>query len=149
MTTASEETDHPVAPSVEDIALAEAASRVLMRAKKDALHVKLEDGSELELPKAMTSLLIEIMTQMAHGNSVTIIPIHAELTTQEAANLLNVSRPFLSKLLDSGKIPHHKIGTHRRVKYTDLEDYRATFLKNRETAQKELATQAQALDMGY
>lgn len=149
MTLTSEEIDRPVAPSVEDIELAEAASRVLTRAKKDALHIRLEDGSDLELPKAVTSMLVSIMTEMAHGNSVTIIPIHAELTTQEAANLLNVSRPYLSKLIDSGKIPHHKVGTHRRVRFTDLEAYRIAFRANRDTAQQELTRQAQELGMGY
>jgi excisionase family DNA binding protein len=122
---------------------------VLTRAKKEALHVRMEDGSELELPRAATAMLVSIMTEMAHGNAVTIYPVHAELTTQEAANLLNVSRPYLSKLLDSGKIPHHKVGTHRRVKFKDLESFRFAFNATRETAMQELARQAQELGMGY
>jgi excisionase family DNA binding protein len=149
MALAHGETDRLISPSDGDRELAETASRALTRAKKDALHVRLEDGSELELPKAVTAMLVSIMTEMAQGNAVTIIPIHAELTTQEAANLLNVSRPYLSKLLDSGKIQHHKVGTHRRVKFADLEAYRIAFGASRDSAQHELARQAQELGMGY
>ena len=86
---------------------------------------------------------------MGKGNAVTLIPIHAELTTQEAANLLNISRPHLIKLLKDGVLPHHKVGTHRRVYYSDLEDYRAKHENERQAALQRLADQAQELGLGY
>lgn len=139
----------PTVPNELDSQLAETASRELARARKDAITVRLDDGKELVLPKAVTPLLIHLLTEMSQGNAVTLIPVHAELTTQEAANLLNVSRPHLIRLLEKKEIPFHKVGTHRRVKYVDIQEYKERFERTRNEALTELAKQAQELDMGY
>lgn len=141
--------DTPVVPDETESELAATASRALARASKDSIRVRLEDDTELPLPKSVTALLIHMLTEMAQGNAVTLIPVHAELTTQEAANLLNVSRPHLIRLLEQGKIPHHKAGTHRRVKFVDIEAYRKQFERQRREALDELAKQGQEWDMGY
>ena len=139
----------PVVPDEKDSELAATASRALARANKASVRVRLDDDSELQLPKSVTPLLIHLLTEMAQGNAVTLIPVHAELTTQEAANLLNVSRPHLIRLLEEGKIPFHKAGTHRRVRFADIEKYRKQFELQRQAALEELASQAQELGMGY
>ena len=144
-----ERPDAPVVPDEATRELAETASRALARANQESITVRIDDGSELTLPKAVTPLLIHLLTEMAHGNAVTLIPIHAELTTQEAANLLNVSRPYLIGLLRDGKIPFHKVGTHRRVNFADLEKYRNAFEAQRQAALDALAAEAQELGMGY
>jgi excisionase family DNA binding protein len=144
-----DQVDTSVVPNEQDSELAATASRALARASKNSVNVRLDDGTELPLPKAVTPLLIHLLTEMANGNAVTLIPVHAELTTQEAANLLNVSRPYLVRLLEEKKIPFHKAGTHRRVRFTDLEAYKIQFESERRAAMDALAAQAQELGMGY
>jgi len=139
----------PVVPDETDSELAATASRELARASKASITVRMDDGTDLVLPKLVTPLLIKILTEMAQGNAVTLIPLHAELTTQETANLLNVSRPFLNKLLDRGELKFHKVGTHRRIKFSDLEDYRQKREQKRASDMEALAEQAQELGMGY
>lgn len=107
------------------------------------------EAHSVELPTSALRLLVDILAELAAGNAVKVVPVHAELTTQEAADLLNVSRPHLIKLLEIGDLSYHKTGKHRRVRFTDLMDY-----KNRRDAASEqamtlLAEQAQALRTGY
>jgi excisionase family DNA binding protein len=143
--------ERPVLPSPQDAELALQASRMLaaFRHADANLKVQLDDGKVLTLPRAATHLLHHLLTEMAQGNAVTIIPVHAELTTQEAADHLNVSRPYLVKLLNEGKIPFRMVGTHRRVKFSDLEDFRKQADETRRAAMDDLAAQSQELGMGY
>jgi len=69
-------------------------------------------------------MLVEILNQMAHGNAVSIVPIHAELTTQQAEEFLNVSRPFVVNLIAQGLLHYRKVGTHRRAAFEELLRYR-------------------------
>ena len=82
------------------------------------------EGEELEIPGSVYSLLIRIVNEMDRVNGITLMPVHAELTTQQAAELLNVSRPYLIKLLRDDEIPFHKVGRHRRVRVEDLLAYK-------------------------
>ena len=94
-------------------------------------------------------LLVDILAELADGNAVQVVPVHAELTTQEAADLLNVSRPHLVKLLEDGALPFHRTGKHRRVRFADLMQFKAARERDSEQAMQELAGQAQELGMGY
>jgi excisionase family DNA binding protein len=137
-------------PSEEDARLAAESSRVLALRRPDhALRVQLEDGRVLTLPVAAARLLEHLLTEMAHGNAVTLIPVHAELTTQEAADYLNVSRPYLVRLLEENAIGFHKVGTHRRVRFHDLKTYKDQMDAKREKAMSELVAEAQELGLGY
>lgn len=142
-------------PEPHDIELAVQSSvklAPLLSKKKDDILVTIRVGegeAPIILPFSAIQLLQQILTQMAQGNAVTLIPIHANLTTQQAADLLNVSRPFLVKLLENGEIPHEKVGTHRRIKAADLFKYQAISNEEKQKALDELTQQAQELDMGY
>lgn len=141
----------PVAPTDHDVRLARESSRRLSPYTKQDLQVRIADGDgpDILLPAAAVQLLVHLLTQMAEGNAVTLMPIHAELTTQQAADLLGVSRPFLVKELDDRKIPYRKVGTHRRILFADLMAYKDKMDARRHEILDELAKQAQELDMGY
>lgn len=139
----------PMVPSAHDAELALEASRTLAAKAEAELKVHLDDGKELVLPKAATRLLQYLLTEMSQGNAVTIIPLHAELSTQEAADFLNVSRPYLIALLERHELPFHKVGTHRRVKFSDLREFQLRKERERISAMQELADQAQKEGMGY
>jgi excisionase family DNA binding protein len=139
-----------VLPSAQDAKLATESSRILSGIEATGeFRVRLDGGEVLRLPSGVKTLLMNLLTEMSRGNAVTIIPIHAELTTQEAADFLNVSRPYLIGLLEKAEIKFHMIGTHRRIKFEDLAAYKQKKDREREDAMIELAQQAQETDMGY
>ncbi len=101
------------------------------------------------MPAAALRLLVDILAQMAEGHAVSIVPVSDELTTQEAAVLLNVSRPHLVKLVESGELPYRKVGSHRRLLAKDVIAYKLKTDESRLKVLGELSEQAQKLKMGY
>ena len=135
-------------PTADDSQLAVESSRQLVQllsAGRSSFRVTIESDDKnsevITIPAAAQRLLSDILTQMAKGNAVTLIPIHAELTTQEAADLLNVSRPYLIGLLEQKKIPFHMTGTHRRIRFKDLMEY-----KQRDDAERKAVLAALVAD---
>lgn len=145
--------------SREDVELAKAAQRCLVSALDHSHAVNIAiiaDGAEniadspqLKLPPKVLRLFADLLGAFAQGKSVAIMPKELDVTTQEAAMFLNVSRPYLVRLLDEGKIPFHKVGTHRRIRFEDIVEYKEARRQSSKKALQELADQAQELDMGY
>ena len=148
--------DRTMLPGDKEIAAAVESRRQLaafLSTKLETQRIDIVDDEQrphtVELPVFALRLLDEILGELAMGNAVKVVPIHAELTTQEGADLLNVSRPHLVKLLDEDVIPHTKVGRHRRVKFADLMAYKQRRDAESRQAMDELAAQAQELGMGY
>jgi len=115
-----------------------------------ALTLRLEGEAEpLVLSREVLEQLLTLLRATAQGQAVRVMLLEAELTTQEAADLLGVSRPFLVGLLEAGQIPHRRVGTHRRVALADLLNYQARAKADQAAALRELQEQAQKLGMGY
>lgn len=154
MATRSFDPSEPVAPSEADARLArESAGRLARQLAKanGALQLRVTDPDgdteTVRIPTAAFRLLVTILAEMAAGNAVRLIPHHAELTTQEAAELLNVSRPYLVRLLDDGRIPFRRVGTHRRVLFKDVMAYKAEHRRARGAALDELSRLDQELGL--
>ena len=144
-----------IAPSPHDRELAQKSSAQLKQRVRscDDIQIQIVDehgaAEVLALPAPALRLLSKILHEMAEGNALTLIPIHAELTTSQAAELLNVSRPYLIRLLEADKMPYHKVGTHRRIYFKDLQTYKRQVKEKQRHALRELAEEAQELAMGY
>ena len=140
-------------PNSDDARLARDTSHVLARLTEghNPVHLRLTEngGEKIVLPAPAVQLLLDMLSEMARGNTVLLVPFQAELTTQQAADLLNVSRPFLIQLLEEKKIPYHKVGSHRRIYAEDVLGYKRAIDRERRKVLDELAQEAQELGMGY
>lgn len=137
----------PVAPSEDEKKAAGESARLLARVARSgkSLRVRTGDGEavSLDLPPLAVGLLLRLLTEMAQGHAVTLIPYHAELTTQSAADLLGVSRPFVIKEIGEGRIPVHMVGTHRRIYFKDLMRYKHRVDEARQRTLDELAADSE------
>lgn len=143
-------------PTASEIASARESSRTLaahLQASGETQQIEIFDAKgaahPVHVPVSALHLLLDALAEIGEGNAVRIISIHAELTTQEAADVLNVSRPFLVQLLERGEVPFHKIGTHRRIRYQDVIAYKEGIDTERRKALDALTEQAQMLNMGH
>jgi len=141
-------------PSAQEAALARSSGQSLSRLIRNnrPLILKVTDAEQeqpIELPPGAVLLLMDILEAMAAGRGVTLIPENAELTTVQAADVLNVSRPFLIKLLEEKALPCRKVGAHRRIRMEDVMAYKARIDADREAVLDKLVAEAQENDMGY
>jgi excisionase family DNA binding protein len=154
MTTLTFDPGEPVSPTDADALVARESARQLVPALAKAngtvqLRVEQPNGiaETVIIPTAAFRLLVTILAEMAAGNAVRLIPHHAELTTQEAAELLNVSRPFVVKLLDEGQIPSRLVGKHRRLLFKDVMVYRDEHYRARSAVLDRMAAIDQELGL--
>jgi excisionase family DNA binding protein len=118
-----------------------------LNAKSSENNDSIQLTAALKLPRPAARLLSQILDEMSRGNAVQVIPIRAELTTQEAANLLNVSRPTLIQLLESGALSFRKVGTHRRIRLEAVIIYKRKLDAERRSALAELSAYDQEIGL--
>ena len=143
-------------PSPEEAALAKISSQELSafletKAETQALSINDAKGTAhiVNMPVSALRLLVNVLTQLGEGNTVKLVPIHAELTTQEGADMLNISRPTFVKLLDNGALPYTKAGNRRKVRYIDVQNYKSELENMRLQSLSELSALDQELGLGY
>lgn len=146
--------DFPSADTVREAQEALRQLRPLHAPRDEGAHVRVRaegDAPEqaVTVPRQAFELFLDVLGQLANGNAVTIAPVQAELTTQQAADLLNVSRPYLVALLERGELPFRRVGSHRRVAAADLFAYQDRDDARRGEAMAELTAEAQRLGLGY
>jgi excisionase family DNA binding protein len=139
----------PFVPDPSDAELARSALRDLTAAlgKDGPVHLRFAEGADVVVPRSALTALTQILSTFADGEGVTVLPAQAELTTQQAADAMRVSRPFLIGLLESGKIAYRTVGTHRRVQAASLVAYMREDEAKRRAIADELA--AETHDLGF
>jgi excisionase family DNA binding protein len=140
-------------PNSEDIDLARASAAVLTRLLQDLpddhrANIKM-GGQDLIVPRQAVELLKDILASMSAGKGISIVPSSSELTTQQAADFLNVSRPYLIGLLEQGAINYTQVGTHRRIRFDDLLAYKQQMVNKSKSAMDDLMALSQELGVGY
>ena len=130
----------------DEIALAQRGQKILSAKSKAKLVVNNQD---VELSPAVTKILAKTFSYIAKGKSVAVTPEPTEFSSQQAADFLKVSRPFLVKLLENQEIPFRKVGKHRRVRFEDLISYKQKIDEKRLKVLTKLAEEAQKLNLGY
>ncbi len=122
--------------------------KTVAQAKQDIKIIVQDDHNVIvPLPARAVELIYHVLTAMAERKPFSVIPHEAELTTQQSADYLNVSRPFLTKLIDEGKIAHRMVGRHRRVKFADLVKFEADSRRSREDAIAAMVAEEQELGL--
>jgi excisionase family DNA binding protein len=141
----------PTVPSDQDAVRAAEASRALEQLDADhtALRVQIaaagHEVTTLDLPPLVARLLMNILKETAAGRAVTLVPLEAEITTQQAAELLNVSRPYVVGMIDKGALPARMVGNQRRLPLKDVLAYKADNRAKRRQTLRELTAHHQEL----
>ncbi|MFE1748500.1 excisionase family DNA-binding protein [Coleofasciculus sp. H7-2] len=154
MTIPASQNFRPILPTEEDATQAQASSQILASLQNNQPYRTIKvmqdetKGETVTIPEAVFDLLVEILAQMAQGNTVKLTPITKELEVYQAAEILGVSREYLWGLLDSGKIPYTIVGNTRQMRFQDVMDYKNRAYEESMKALDELAAQAQELKMG-
>ena len=138
--------EQPALPTERDNTLARAGLELLNSGQAIILKLEGQDDS-LTLSPSVVGLLQRIFEEMAQGKAVDVVSLGTELSTQQAAEVLNVSRPFVIKLLDSGVLPHRLVGTHRRVLLKDVLEHKETMQRQSREAMRELTELSQKMDL--
>ena len=145
----------PPPMSEREMEMARVAQRCIMEAldhsRAAAIMLTTDTGEHLcvELPPAALKLIGQLLGAMSEGRAISLIPAKQELSTVEAANFLNVSRPFVVKEIEAGRLPHRKVGTHRRVAFEDLREYSRKMRENQAAALDRMADNARELGLDY
>jgi excisionase family DNA binding protein len=141
-----------ISPNRADAEMAKESSRTLAThlGKSDGSPLEIRDretGETLKLPESAAKALMQILTEMGQGHAVSVTPIHAELSTQQAADILNVSRPYLVKLVDEGILPSRKVGAQRRLLLNDVIVYKKEMYAKQLKGMEELSELGQGLGL--
>jgi excisionase family DNA binding protein len=138
-----------------DADMARVAQRLIMealdRSRAAAIPLTSDRGKQtaIEVPPSALKLIGQLLGAMSEGQTVTLVPSKREFTTVEAAHFLNVSRPFVVKEIEEGRLPHRMVGTHRRIAFEDLRAYARKMREKQAAALERMAENARELGLDY
>ena len=140
----------PIIPTEKDVLIAREFQRQtggMKFGRKESVGLQIE-GRQVSIPAAVARLMFQALSKLAEGKTVAMVPLEDEVSPQDAAELLNVSRPYAARLFDEGAIPSRRVGTHRRALTSDVLAYRERERQARLRVLDELAAEGQRLDLG-
>ncbi len=145
----------PPKMSAQELEMARVAQRCIMEAldRSKAVSIMLTSDGEgqpsVAVPPAALKLIGQLLGAMSEGRPVLLVPEKQELTTVEAANFLNVSRPFVIKEIEAGRLPYRMVGRHRRIAFEDLVAYERKMREKQRTALERMAENERELGLDY
>jgi excisionase family DNA binding protein len=142
-----------IIPTDQDTEIARTSSAALrpLLVNNGTAHLRFEtqglQDSEVVIPQSAVRILLSALQEMAKGHSVTLLPVDTELTTQQAAEMMRISRPSLIKMLDERRLPYRKVGAHRRLRYDDVVSYLESERARRKKVMEDLVAETESLDL--
>lgn len=122
----------PNGSNVEEIETIKQLKKLISKAENKELQISTSNGESIALPNSVTDIFRTVINVIAQGKGISLIPVAEEVTTTQGAEILNISRPYLMRLIENGEIPYHQVGTHKRINLQDLLEYK----KIRDTKRK-------------
>lgn len=122
----------PNGSNVEEIETIKQLKKLIAKAENKELQISTSNGESIALPNSVTDIFRTVINVIAQGKGISLIPVAEEVTTTQGAEILNISRPYLMRLIENGEIPYHQVGTHKRINLQDLLEYK----KIRDTKRK-------------
>jgi len=122
----------PNGSNVEEIETIKQLKKLIAKAENKGLQISTSNGESIALPNSVTDIFRTVINVIAQGKGISLIPVAEEVTTTQGAEILNISRPYLMRLIENGEIPYHQVGTHKRINLQDLLEYK----KIRDTKRK-------------
>lgn len=123
------------------------ASDALVLLRRRPRRFTLPNGAKVQFPKTAVDGLIEVLEAVAEGDTAIVVRTPREVSTQQAATVLNVSRPTVVKLIDDGVLPSRKVGSHRRITLADLLAYRDDMVTRRRAVLDQMSRDADELGL--
>ena len=114
----------PNGSNIEEIETIKQLKKLITKAENKGLQISTSNGESIALPNSVTDIFRTVINVIAQGKGISLIPVAEEVTTTQGAEILNISRPYLMRLIENGEIPYHQVGTHKRINLQDLLEYK-------------------------
>lgn len=133
--------------NIEEIETIKQLKKLIGKAENKELQISTSNGESIVIPNSVTDIFRTVINVIAQGKGISLIPVAEEVTTSQGAEILNISRPYLMRLIENGELPYHQVGTHKRINLQDLLEYKNIRDKKRKKGLQKLTKLSQELGL--